>query len=58
MNAACYLGLERVFTASMTGTVMVLGFAAAGAPGFSVSAPLTSLVALLGAIVGAALYLH
>ncbi len=42
-----YLGLGRVFTANMTGNVVVLGFAAAGAPGFSAPASLTSLVAFL-----------
>jgi uncharacterized membrane protein YoaK (UPF0700 family)/predicted GNAT family acetyltransferase len=51
VDAVCYLGLGRVFTANMTGNVVVLGFAAAGAPGFSVSATLTSLALFL---VGAA----
>ncbi len=36
IDAVSYLGLGRVFTANMTGNVVVLGFAAAGAPGFSV----------------------
>ncbi|MBW8817477.1 MAG: DUF1275 domain-containing protein [Streptomyces sp.] len=35
IDAVSYLGLEHVFTANMTGNVVVLGFAAAGAPGFS-----------------------
>ncbi len=53
IDAVCYLGLGRVFTANMTGNVVVLGFAAAGAPGFSVTASLTSLlVFLVGAICG------
>jgi uncharacterized membrane protein YoaK (UPF0700 family) len=53
VDAVCYLGLGRVFTANMTGNVVVLGFAAAGAPGFSVPANLTSLaVFLVGAICG------
>ncbi|MBO0838451.1 MAG: DUF1275 domain-containing protein [Actinobacteria bacterium] len=53
VDAVCYLGLGRVFTANMTGNVVVLGFAAAGAPGFSVSATLTSLVVfLVGAAAG------
>ncbi|HXP19290.1 MAG TPA: YoaK family protein [Streptosporangiaceae bacterium] len=52
VDAVSYLGLGRVFTANMTGNVVVLGFAAAGAPGFSVSASLTSLgVFLVGAVV-------
>ena len=43
IDAVSYLGLEHVFTANMTGNVVVLGFAAAGAPGFSVAHTLTSL---------------
>jgi uncharacterized membrane protein YoaK (UPF0700 family) len=50
-DAVCYLGLGRVFTANMTGNIVVLGFAAAGAPGFSVSGSLTSLAFfLVGAV--------
>jgi uncharacterized membrane protein YoaK (UPF0700 family) len=53
VDAVCYLGLGRVFTANMTGNVVVLGFAAAGAPGFSVPASLTSLLVFLaGAVAG------
>jgi uncharacterized membrane protein YoaK (UPF0700 family) len=53
IDGVCYLGLGRVFTANMTGNVVVLGFAAAGAPGFSVTACLTSLaVFLVGAVCG------
>ncbi|MFS4096643.1 YoaK family protein [Streptomyces sp. AF1A] len=53
IDAVSYLGLGRVFTANMTGNVVVLGFAAAGAPGFSVSHTATSLVCfLLGAVAG------
>ena len=47
VDAVSYLGLGRVFTANMTGNVVVLGFAAAGAPGFSVPATLTSLAVFL-----------
>jgi uncharacterized membrane protein YoaK (UPF0700 family) len=47
VDAVCYLGLGHVFTANMTGNVVVLGFAAAGAPGFSVTATLTSLALFL-----------
>jgi uncharacterized membrane protein YoaK (UPF0700 family) len=43
IDALSYLGLGRVFTANMTGNIVILGFAAAGAPGFSVPATLTSL---------------
>jgi uncharacterized membrane protein YoaK (UPF0700 family) len=53
VDAVSYLGLGHVFTANMTGNVVVLGFAAAGAPGFSISATLTSLgVFLAGAVLG------
>src|ERR1700685_3934328 len=51
IDAVCYLGLGRVFTANMTGNVVVLGFAAAGAPGFSIPASLTSLGAFLAGAV-------
>jgi len=47
VDAVCYLGLGHVFTANMTGNVVVLGFAAAGAAGFSVTATLTSLALFL-----------
>ncbi|MFJ7147944.1 YoaK family protein [Streptomyces sp. NPDC100445] len=53
IDAVSYLGLGRVFTANMTGNVVVLGFAAAGAPGFSVTHTATSLLCfLLGAVTG------
>ncbi|MEU6771498.1 YoaK family protein [Streptomyces sp. NPDC046759] len=53
IDAVSYLGLGRVFTANMTGNVVVLGFAAAGAPGFSVPHTATSLAGfLLGAAAG------
>jgi len=51
VDAVSYLGLGHVFTANMTGNVVLLGFAAAGAPGFSVAASLVSLGSFL---VGAA----
>ena len=38
LDAVSYLGLGHVFTANMTGNVVLVGFAAAGAPGFSVPA--------------------
>src|SRR5262245_65643205 len=42
-----------VFTANMTGNVFFLGFALAGAQGFSIARSLTSLVAFLaGAAIG------
>ncbi|MEU8984699.1 YoaK family protein [Streptomyces sp. NPDC048309] len=53
IDAVSYLGLGHVFTANMTGNVVVLGFAAAGAPGFSVPHTLTSLGCfLVGAVAG------
>jgi len=47
VDAISYLGLGHVFTANMTGNVVLLGFAAAGASGFSAPACLTSLGAFL-----------
>jgi uncharacterized membrane protein YoaK (UPF0700 family) len=47
VDAVSYLGLGHVFTANMTGNVVLLGFAAAGASGFSATACLTSLGAFL-----------
>ena len=59
VDAVSYLGLGHVFTANMTGNVVVLGFAAAGAAGFSVPATLTSLLVFLaGAAIGALLFLR
>lgn len=53
IDAVSYLGLRHVFTANMTGNVVILGFAAAGAPGFSVPHSAASLGAfLLGAATG------
>ncbi|RAJ45633.1 uncharacterized membrane protein YoaK (UPF0700 family) [Kitasatospora sp. SolWspMP-SS2h] len=50
IDAVSYLGLGHVFAANMTGNVVVIGFALAGAPGFSVLGSITSLSAfLLGA---------
>jgi uncharacterized membrane protein YoaK (UPF0700 family) len=59
LDAVSYLGLGRVFTANMTGNVVVLGFAAGGAPGFSVPATATSIGGfLLGAVLGGRLVRH
>ncbi|ROR46104.1 YoaK family protein [Kitasatospora cineracea] len=53
IDAVSYLGLGHVFAANMTGNVVVVGFALAGAPGFSVLGSITSLAAfLLGAALG------
>jgi uncharacterized membrane protein YoaK (UPF0700 family) len=53
LDAVSYLGLGHVFTANMTGNVVILGFAAAGAKDFSVSACLTSLAAFLSGALSA-----
>lgn len=53
IDAVSFLGLGRVFTANMTGNVVFLAFAVAGAPELSIARSLTSLVAfLVGAAVG------
>ncbi len=53
VDAVSFLGLGHVFTANMTGNVLLIGFAAAGAPGFSVAASLMALGAFLaGAVAG------
>ncbi len=53
VDAVSFLGLGHVFTANMTGNVALVGFAAAGAPGFSVAASLCALGGFLaGAVVG------
>jgi uncharacterized membrane protein YoaK (UPF0700 family) len=51
VDAVSILSLGRVFVANMTGNVVFVGFALAGASGFSLSA---SLSALAGFLVGAA----
>ena len=50
VDAVSILSLGRVFVANMTGNVVFVGFAIAGAPGFSLSA---SLFALAGFLIGA-----
>jgi uncharacterized membrane protein YoaK (UPF0700 family) len=52
IDAVSFLGLGHVFTANMTGNIVILGFAAAGTPGFSPVATLTSLTAFVaGAVI-------
>src|SRR5947209_6114267 len=51
VDAVSILSLGRVFVANMTGNVVFIGFALAGAPGFSLAA---SLLALAGFLLGAA----
>jgi uncharacterized membrane protein YoaK (UPF0700 family) len=56
VDAVSYLGLGRVFTANMTGNIVLLGFGIAGSGGLPVVAPLVSLGAfLVGSAVGGAL---
>jgi uncharacterized membrane protein YoaK (UPF0700 family) len=56
VDAVSYLGLGRVFTANMTGNIVLLGFGIAGSAGLPVLAPLVSLGAFLaGSAVGGVL---
>jgi uncharacterized membrane protein YoaK (UPF0700 family) len=48
VDAVSYLTLGRVFVANMTGNVVILGFAVAGARDFSIPASLAAIVAFLG----------
>ncbi|MCW2674108.1 MAG: hypothetical protein JWP14_2697 [Frankiales bacterium] len=50
VDAVSILSLGRVFVANMTGNVVFVGFAVAGAPGFSLAG---ALAALVGFLVGA-----
>jgi len=53
VDAVSYLKLGHVFVANMTGNVVFLGFAIAGAPDFSIAASLVAITAfLLGALAG------
>jgi uncharacterized membrane protein YoaK (UPF0700 family) len=53
VDAFSYLLLGHVFVANMTGNVVFLGFALAGAPGFSIPASLVALGSFVcGALVG------
>ena len=47
VDAVSYLGLGRVFTANMTGNIVLLGFGIAGSVGLPVLAPLVSLGSFL-----------
>jgi uncharacterized membrane protein YoaK (UPF0700 family) len=56
VDAVSILGLGRVFVANMTGNIVFIGFALAGAPGFSLPASITALFGFLaGALVGGAM---
>jgi uncharacterized membrane protein YoaK (UPF0700 family) len=52
VDAVGYLGLDRVFTANMTGNVVILGMALTGADNLPVVGPI---VALVGFVLGATL---
>src|ERR1700750_183955 len=53
VDSFSYLLLGHVFVANMTGNVVFLGFALAGAPGFSIGASLVALAAFVcGALIG------
>jgi uncharacterized membrane protein YoaK (UPF0700 family) len=59
VDAFSYLVLGHVFVANMTGNVVFLGFALAGASGFSLAASLVALAAFgLGALAGGRLSTH
>jgi uncharacterized membrane protein YoaK (UPF0700 family) len=55
VDAVSYLGLGRVFTANMTGNVVLLGFGVARSGGLPVFAPVCSLVAFAGGSVAGGL---
>lgn len=53
VDAVSYLSLGRVFTANMTGNIVLLAFATAHVPGLSIERSLTALLAFLaGAVLG------
>lgn len=53
VDSFSYLTLGHVFVANVTGNIVFLGFALAGAPGFSIGASLTAVVAFAaGALIG------
>src|SRR5260370_6142129 len=63
IDAFSYLVLGHVFVANMTGNVVFLAFAAAGAPGFSIAASLValgsfSIGSLLGGLIGSRFEQH
>ena len=53
VDAVSFLGLGRVFTANMTGNVVLLGFGIAGSAGLPIVAPFASLGAyVIGSVAG------
>lgn len=51
VDAASILGMDKVFTANMTGNVVFAAFAAAGAPGFHLAYYITALLAFMAGAV-------
>jgi uncharacterized membrane protein YoaK (UPF0700 family) len=57
LDAISYLSLGRVFTANITGNMVLLGFAAGGAQGLSILRPAVAVVAFVGgALLGGRLF--
>ena len=52
VDAVSYLALGHVFVANMTGNVVFLGFAVAGAPDFSIPASLVAIASFLAGALG------
>jgi uncharacterized membrane protein YoaK (UPF0700 family) len=53
VDAVSFLGLGRVFTANMTGNVVLLGFGIAGSGGLPVAGPVVSLLSfVVGSVLG------
>src|SRR5689334_13828852 len=52
VDAVSFLALGNVFVANMTGNVVFLGFAAAGAPNLSIPASLTAIAAFMAGAFG------
>jgi uncharacterized membrane protein YoaK (UPF0700 family) len=53
VDAVSFLGMGRIFTANMTGNLLMLAFALSGVPGLSVPRSLSALTAFLsGALIG------
>ncbi|HWC00523.1 MAG TPA: YoaK family protein [Bryobacteraceae bacterium] len=56
VDAVSYLGLGRIFTANMTGNVVIMAFAAAKTPGLSILRSVVALILFLsGAVAGGCL---
>jgi uncharacterized membrane protein YoaK (UPF0700 family) len=53
IDAVSYIALGHIFTANMTGNIVLLGFALAGVPGLSALRSLTAFTAFfVGALIG------